>query len=153
LGLLSNARISFGDLDGAIVEGQKALALGQHLDDFAVQAATRFRLGMAYWSLGNYAAGEQVLRENVHRLVGPTGAETYGMLGPAGVLSRLYLILCLVERGEFSAAGPCGAEAVELAELAGNRWGLVCAYIGLGLPHVARGDGAAAIPPLERAMA
>ena len=59
-----------GDHDKAIASGRQARTIAEGLGDFALRVASNFRLGQAYYALGEYRLGIDVLRSNVDELTG-----------------------------------------------------------------------------------
>jgi tetratricopeptide (TPR) repeat protein len=68
------------------------------------------------------------------------------------VACRAWLSLCLAGTGDFAEALAWGTEAVQIAEAVGNPHERVWSGYCLSRVYLARGDGARAIPLLEKAM-
>jgi tetratricopeptide (TPR) repeat protein len=66
--------------------------------------------------------------------------------------TRAWLAWTLTHLGDFDAALTCGREAVRIAELRDDRLSQVVAFGYLALVHLGRGEFAAGIPLLQRAL-
>ena len=141
-----------GDHDKAIASGRQARTIAEGLGDFALRVASNFRLGQAYYALGEYRLGIDVLRSNVDELTGERATQRFGQTGLPSVLSRAWLIWCCVELGEFAEARRRADEAMIIAEGAAHPFDLVVASFGLGVVALRRGDVDAGIAVLERAL-
>jgi tetratricopeptide (TPR) repeat protein len=90
------------------------------------------------------------LRKNIELLVGDLLHDRYNnMAALPSVLSRVWLTLCLAERGEFAEGLALGEEALRIAEAGDSGSSFVLGCAGLGNVWVARGDFARAIAVLE----
>jgi predicted ATPase len=111
--------------DRAFAAGQRALEIGTVLGDVTLQVETRLRLGQVCHARGDYRVGADLLGMN---LVTPTTPTPYrkdesllatisgqrATTGLLSVLSRVWLVSCLAELGEF-ATGLCEGQ-VRLAD-------------------------------------
>jgi len=121
--------------------------------NFAVGVITNFRLGQAHHSLGQYPRAVAYLRKNIELLVGDLLHDRYNnMAALPSVLSRVWLALCLAERGEFAEGLALGEEALRIAETGDPGYSFVLGCAGLGNVCVARGDFDRAIAVLERGL-
>jgi class 3 adenylate cyclase/tetratricopeptide (TPR) repeat protein len=141
-----------GNPDRAIEAGQRALAIAEALGDFGLQVVTNRHLGQAYHTLGDYPQAMDFLRRNVASLEGELLHERFGSPNLPSVISRIYLVWSLAERGEFAEGVVRGEEAVRLAEAADYPISLITAYCGVGILYLRRGDLHQAIPVLERGL-
>ncbi len=71
------------------------------------------------------------------------------MLGLPSVFSRVWLVWCLAERGEFAKAAALGEEALHLAESADDPASRVIANAGIAIQAILQGDGRRAIRAAE----
>jgi tetratricopeptide (TPR) repeat protein len=135
-----------GEPSEAIAAGQRALALAQELDDFAIKVEATYRLGHTYCHLGDYAAASDWLSRCAASLQGDLLHARLGQAIIPSVACRAWLAYCHAERGEFAAGLAAAEEAVSLAE--GERpLDLLGVCHFLGLVYLYRGDleGAAAV--------
>ena len=142
-----------GDYEAAIEYGQRALVHTTASGDIVEQARAQGLLGTVYFSLGDYRRAADVLRQSVATVEGDLRhAGATGILIPS-VRSRSWLVSCLAELGEFTEGMACGAEAVQIAEVAGHLRSAIFAQLRLGTLALRRGDLQHAIFILERAFA
>jgi tetratricopeptide (TPR) repeat protein len=138
-----------GDLDGAVAAGRQALEMVASLDDSTLQAEASYRLGQAYFVMGDFGQAAVVLRGNVEALA-PSAP------GPARyweIVSRAWLAWVLSALGEFAEGKRHGEEALRLAMEEEHRTAPIIAHGGLGLLYLAQGDLEAAVRVLERGLA
>ena len=148
--------------DRALIVGQRALEIGTALGDVTLQVETRLRLGQVCHARGDYRAAADLLGMN---LVAPTAPKPYrkddsllatisserAKTGLLSALSRVWLVWCLAELGEF-ATGLCDGQ-VRLADSSSankDPFQLMLACLAAGRLHVRKGDIAQAIEFLEK---
>jgi class 3 adenylate cyclase/tetratricopeptide (TPR) repeat protein len=143
-----------GDHEHAIRASQRELGAFPALFgwNFALGIATNFRMGQAHHSLGQYARAMDYLRKNVDLLAGDMLHDLCFMAGLPSVLSRVWLALCLAERGELGEGVAIGEEALQIAETGDPGYSFVVACAGLGNVYVTQGDFDHAIEVLERGV-
>jgi tetratricopeptide (TPR) repeat protein len=143
-----------GDHEGAVTYGQNALASATAPGDVRLQVMANYRLGLAYYYLGDYRRAIDCLRENVDALEGDLRHARFGM-GMAGlpsVHSRTFLVYCLAECGEFVERMTHSEDALRIAEAVDHPYSLVFASMALGQLHLCRGACRQAISLFERAL-
>src|SRR4029453_2238025 len=121
-----------GDLDRALVYGQRAHAIATTLGDFPLQVTTNWFLGQVYHGLGEYRQAMDVLRQNVMSIQGEWLRERFGQIVPVAGGSRNRLVFCLAEVGAFAEGSAHGAEAIRIVEAADYSYPLVAAYFSVG---------------------
>ncbi len=139
-----------GDLDRAIQSGESALATAKLQAASPLQVAVYTYLGPAYAALGDYPRAIEILTRAVASLQENPTLEVSGTAGLLSVFSRIYLVYCLAERGEFREGVIYGNEAIRLAETADHPYSLAFAHCGVGTLFLLKGDVRSAIPVLER---
>ena len=92
------------------------------------------------------------LRWNVAALTGELLRERLGLPGLASVLSRNWLVRCLVELGAFAEGRVLGDEAIQMAETADHPFSRGEAYHSVGRLYLRQGDFLKAVPILERGL-
>jgi class 3 adenylate cyclase/tetratricopeptide (TPR) repeat protein len=145
-----------GDHEHAVRAAQRELGALPAMPgswEFALSVATNFRLGQAYHSLGEYPRAMDALRKNVDLISDEALLEPVSMAGLPSVFSRVWLALCLAERGEFAEAIAVAQEAIRIAETGDPGFSLFVGCAGLGNVWVIRGDFDGAIAILERGLA
>ena len=144
---------SLGDLDSAIDAGERARAIAAALDDPALRVSTNVALGRAYYGRGRYASSIECSRETIASLTGDLVYQRSG--GPillASVASRVSLVLCLAELGEFAEGSAQGQEALRIAETVDYPDDRVWAYFGVGRLCAVNGEFDRGIALLEQAL-
>jgi tetratricopeptide (TPR) repeat protein len=142
-----------GEYDRAIVAGQRTLALASTPEDLALRVGAHQHLGLAYLSLGDYRQAMAFLRRNVTCLAGDLRYERFGRLALPSVASRVWLLWCLTELGEFAEAIVPGEEGIRIAEAIDHPVSLINAYAGVGYLYLRQGALDKAFPLLERSLA
>ena len=131
---------------------QKALAMGERLQDVPLQIHAGQYFGLACHALGDYRRASEVLRA-----VTQTPRPERRALGAVPswdahqAISLAWLARCLAEIGEFDEGVLAGRRAVALAEGLEIPYSLTSACIGLGYICLVKGDLDAAGSVLERA--
>jgi class 3 adenylate cyclase/tetratricopeptide (TPR) repeat protein len=140
-----------GDHEHAVRAAQRELGAfsANSAWSFSLATATNLRLGQAHHSLGQYSRAIDSLRKNLEFLEGDLLHERCSMVGLPSVFSRVWLALCLAERGEFGEGLTLGEEALRIAETGDPGYSLFVGCAGLGNVCVARGDFDRAIAVLE----
>ncbi len=82
----------------------------------------------------------ECLRKNVVEIPDDLLLDRLAMYGLPSVFSRVWLALCLAERGEFSEAVAIGDEALRIAETGDPGYSFILASAGLGNVYVIKGD-------------
>jgi tetratricopeptide (TPR) repeat protein len=142
-----------GDLDRAIVSGQRAMALAATLGDVGLQALAHLILGQAYCDAGDYPRAVESLGRNVATLQGDLLYERFGTNGiVVAAISRAWLGLCHAERGTFTEGLAMAEEGLRIAETGNHPFSLIVVYNGVGVVYRRQGNVHRAISMLERAM-
>jgi transcriptional regulator with AAA-type ATPase domain/tetratricopeptide (TPR) repeat protein/class 3 adenylate cyclase len=141
-----------GDPDRAIESGHSALAIAQRLENFLLRVATNTNLGPAYADRGDYRRAIEILTGNIESLPGEVIGEPFGLAGLPSVFSRIYLVGCLTEVGEFNEGLAHGEEGIRIAEAVDHPYSLTFAYFGIGTLFLLKGELQRAIPVLERGL-
>jgi tetratricopeptide (TPR) repeat protein len=134
---------------GALAAGQQALVLATAHGDLALQAEASFRLGMAYWSIGDYGRAAELFRRNVEALEPDTGRPDR----PYQIHSLAWLAEVLSQLGQFAEGRRHGEEALRRATAEGRGIEPMIAPQCLGRLYLAQGDLEAAIRVLDRGLA
>jgi class 3 adenylate cyclase/tetratricopeptide (TPR) repeat protein len=149
---LSQSFVWVGEHDRGVEAGLRALSIATDLQDFTVEMIAKYRLGQAYYSLGDYRRGVEVLQQTVASLTGDQLLQRFGLTTLPSILFRDCLLRCLAELGEFAEGRPRGEEALQIAESVEVSIDLVSASFGTGLLHLRQGRLQSAIALAERAL-
>jgi class 3 adenylate cyclase/tetratricopeptide (TPR) repeat protein len=141
-----------GEVDRAIVYGQRALALAAPLGHVGLQAWAHHILGRAYYDAGDYARAVESLGWNVATLQGDLLYERFGTNVMVAAAARTYLSYCHAERGAFTEGLAMAEEGLRIAETGNQPFSLIEACSGVSAVYWRQGDVQRAIPVLERAM-
>ena len=143
-----------GQFTDARTLAEKALALGEHLQDVPVQSYAGQYFGLACHALGDFRRASELLRV-VTQAPQPEGWR--GALGMVAswdahqAITNAWFARCLAELGEFEEGIAAGRRAVALAEGLNHPYSLTAACMGLGYIELVKGDLDAAGAVLERA--
>jgi tetratricopeptide (TPR) repeat protein len=153
LAYLTNYFTAAGDQDEAIAHGRRALALCTATRDDGLGVMATFFLGLASLCGDRLTDAVQLFQQVVTTLAGARAAERFGEPGPPAQFARAFLGWSLAELGRFDEAVAVGEESLRIAQAIDEPFTLMHGYIGAGIPYLAKGDVARAIPPLERGLA
>ena len=140
-----------GEVDRAIVYGQRTLALAATLGHVGLQARAHLIWGRVYYDAGDYARAVESLGRNVATLQGDLLSERFGTNGSVAASSRSWLSLCHAERGAFTEGLAMAEEGLRIAETVNHPFSLIEACYGVSVVYLRQGDVHRAIPVLERA--
>jgi tetratricopeptide (TPR) repeat protein len=150
---LTLALIHAGRTEEAVRTGQRCGELAGGLEDPILQIVARHQLGQAEWAFGAFRKAAERLRSNIHALKGHTSREHGLGMGPfPAVLSRFYLVRCLIELGKLREATAIIEETLGVADTLDDPWGRVLSYIGMAEVDIHRGDATRAISTSARAL-
>jgi class 3 adenylate cyclase/tetratricopeptide (TPR) repeat protein len=138
-----------GDHDGAIAAGQQALELAAALGDSALQGEASYRLGQAYYIIGDFGRAAELLRWNVETADREVGTPSTDVR----IESRAWLARVLSALGAFAEGRRHGEEALRRATLDGRGITPIVAHGCLGNLYFAQGDLEHAIRVLEPGLA
>jgi tetratricopeptide (TPR) repeat protein len=138
-----------GDLDGAIAAGQQALEIAAALGDSALQVQASYRLGQAYYAIGDFGRAAELLRRNVEAADRESGMPSADLL----IQSQAWLTRTLSALGAFAEGRRHGEEALRLATLEGRGDTPIIAHAWLGDLYCVKGDLEHAIRVLEQGLA
>jgi tetratricopeptide (TPR) repeat protein len=143
-----------GDVDRAIVYGQRTLAVAASLGHVGLQAMAHLILGHAYYDAGDYARAVESLERNVATLQEDLLYERspFGLIGSGAATSRAWLGYCHAELGAFTEGLAMAEDGLRIAETVNSPFDLIDACNGISALYLRQGDVQRAIPVLERAM-
>jgi predicted ATPase/class 3 adenylate cyclase len=147
----TNFRVE-GEVDRAIVYGQRALAVAALLGHVGLQTRAHLSLGYVYYDAGDYARAVESLGRNVATLQGDLLSERFGSDSMVAVTSLAWLSLCHAELGAFTEGLAIAEEGLRLAETVNRTFSLVEACYGVSVVYLRQGEVQRAIPVLERSM-
>jgi DNA-binding SARP family transcriptional activator len=147
--------------DRALAVGRRALEIGTALGDVTLQVETRLRLGQVYHARGDYRAAADLLAKNLIAPVAPTPyrkdesllatiSSQRAKTGLLSVLSRVWLVFCLAELGEFATGLSDGQVRLADSSSPKDPFQVMLACLAAGRLHVRKGDIDLAIQFLEK---
>jgi class 3 adenylate cyclase/tetratricopeptide (TPR) repeat protein len=139
-----------GDYDRAVEAGQRALAIGQAIGDFALGLVANQYLGTSYYYLAEYRRAIELLRRGIESLQSDQNGDRFGQLILPSVQSRAWLTCCHAQLGDFAEGITVGEQGLRIAETVDHQYSRALAYLGLGVLHLLKGDASRAIAVLER---
>jgi tetratricopeptide (TPR) repeat protein len=142
---LTNAFFISGDQAQGLQYGQRALAIGDELGEFPLQADAKLRLGQVHHALGEYPRAIEMLSWPVEMLTGDLLNARFGLPLIFSVGCRAWLARALSEMGQFETGLRRADEAVHIAEATGHTYSLAVAHWSVGHLHLRQGE-------LERAI-
>ncbi|MBI3030616.1 MAG: AAA family ATPase [Candidatus Rokubacteria bacterium] len=152
---LANGFYLIGDLERAAEAAGEARAIAAALDDLPLEATASYYLGQAYQGLGDYRRAAEALRWNVKALEAVPVADRLDRsrrLGRLFIVSRQWLVLTLLELGEFAEALPLAEDNERLADkLQQAELGIGVGFAS-GLLHIRRGEPQRVVSMLERGL-
>ena len=143
---------TFDDLDAAIVAGNRAFNIAQHLDNLKLRILAASYLAQSRYYQGEYRQVVEFAKENLALLPADWVHEYFGMAVPASIFGRAWLVLSLAELGRFGEARRFGEEAIELAEPTQHPHTVGWAHFPSSILHVFKGDWVPARRLLERCI-
>jgi tetratricopeptide (TPR) repeat protein len=129
--------------------GQQALDLAAELGDSALQGEASLRLGLVYYTSGDFGRAAELLQQSVEAADQESSMPRTDM----PIQSRAWLTRTLGQLGAFAEGRRHGEKALHLAMLAGRGATPITAHGCLGELYLAQGDLERAIRVLEQGLA
>ena len=142
-----------GRPEEAAKAGEKALAIARACSDLPLQVVTNLPLGLIHHTQGDYPRAMGYFDWNASQLDGPLLKQRFGLFVLPSTFSRSFSAWCLAEMGEFMHAVSAGEGAVRISLEAEHQFSCGCAFLGMGVVHLRKGDIPLAISALEKALA
>jgi class 3 adenylate cyclase/tetratricopeptide (TPR) repeat protein len=140
-----------GELEQAVIAGQRARAIASALNDFSLQISTNVRLGQAYFAAGEFRRAAELFEWNIAKLEDDRADQPLGLPLLPSAFSRDRLGWCLATIGEFTAARRTLKQGVVIAESLNHPYTLGNLYCSVGWACMLQGDLENAISWVERA--
>jgi tetratricopeptide (TPR) repeat protein len=142
-----------GELDEAVAIGTRALEMAGRLGDLRLRILTTSYLEQAQYYRGEYQRVVELATDALAVLPADWIYEHFGMVAPASVYARSWLVISLAELGTFGEAAEHAAEAISLAEPTHHAYTIGLAHRAAGTLHLLEGDWATARSLLEHGVA
>jgi tetratricopeptide (TPR) repeat protein len=150
---MTNTNSLLGELDEAVATGTRALEIARRLGDFGLRISTTTLLQQAHYYRGDYVRVVELASENLAAVPADQVHEHFGLVVPASIYDRYWLVRSLVELGRFAEAAQYAAEALKLAEPAHLASTVGRVHLTAGWFHLHKGDWAEARPLIEHGIA
>jgi transcriptional regulator with AAA-type ATPase domain/tetratricopeptide (TPR) repeat protein len=136
----------------AVSAGEEALALARATGNNAIERDATLYMGIVHGAMGSYGRAVELLRASLaaYELADEKLSARERVVGRP--TARTYVARYLAELGELRQAGDHANAGMKEAETGPNPWLLATCYFGKGSVELRRGDFAAAISLLERAV-
>ncbi|HEU4342093.1 MAG TPA: AAA family ATPase, partial [Candidatus Binatia bacterium] len=141
-----------GELDEAVATGTRALEMAGRLGDLRLRILTTSYLEQAQYYRGEYERVVELATDALAVLPADWIYEHFGMVAPASVYARSWLVISLAELGRFAEAAEHSAEAIRLAEPTHHAYTIGLAHRAAGTFHLLAGDWAKARSLLEHGI-
>jgi class 3 adenylate cyclase/tetratricopeptide (TPR) repeat protein len=142
-----------GELDEAVATGTRALEMAGRLGDLRLRIPTTSYLEQAQYYRGEYKRVVELATDALEALPADWVYEHFGMVAPASVYARSWLVISLAELGRFGEAAEHASEAIRLAEPTQHAYTIGLAHRAAGTLHLLEGDWATARSLLEHGVA
>jgi tetratricopeptide (TPR) repeat protein len=142
-----------GEFDEAVTTGTRALVMAGRLGDLRLRILTTSYLEQAQYYRGEYERVVELATGALAVLPADWVYEHFGMVAPASVYARSWLVISLAELGKFGEAAEHAAEAIRLAEPTHHAYTIGLAHRAAGTLHLLAGDWPKARSLLEYGIA
>jgi tetratricopeptide (TPR) repeat protein len=141
-----------GDLDEAVVTGTHALEIAERLGDLRLRIPTTSYLEQAHYYRGEYERVVGLAMDALAILPADWVDENFGMIAPASIYARSWLVMSLAELGRFAEALEHGSEGIRLAEATQHAYTIGLAHRAAGTLHLLKGEWVEARSVLEHGI-
>jgi class 3 adenylate cyclase/tetratricopeptide (TPR) repeat protein len=141
-----------GDLDEAVVIGTRALDIARRLDDVKLRIPITSYLEQAHYYRGEYERVVELAADALAVLPADWVYENFGMIAPASVYARSWLVMSLAELGLFDEAIEHATEAIRIAETTKHAYTIGLAHRAAGTLYLLKGDWTNARSLLEHGV-
>ena len=150
---MTSAHSILGELDEALVTGNRALGIAGSLGDLRLRILATTYLEMAHYYRGEYERAVELATDNLAVLPADWVYENLGIAAPPSVYDRAWLVQSLAELGRFAEAAEPQAEALRIAEPTRHAFTVGLANRAARTLHLLRGDWAKARSLFEQEIA
>jgi class 3 adenylate cyclase/tetratricopeptide (TPR) repeat protein len=142
-----------GELDEAVATGTRALDMAGRLGDLRLRILTTSYLEQAQYYRGEYERVVELATDSLAVLPTDWVYEHFGMVAPASIYARSWLVISLAELGRFAEASAHAAEGIRLAEPTHHAYTIGLAHRAAVTLYLIAGDWAKARSLLEHGVA
>jgi class 3 adenylate cyclase/tetratricopeptide (TPR) repeat protein len=141
-----------GELDEAVATGTRALEMAGRLGDLRLRILTTSYLEQAQYYRGEHERVVELATDALAVLPPDWIYEHFGMVAPASVYARSWLVISLAELGRFSEAAEHAAKAIRISEATHHAYTIGLAHRAAGTLHLLAGDWPKARSLLEQGV-
>jgi class 3 adenylate cyclase/tetratricopeptide (TPR) repeat protein len=142
-----------GEMNEAVATGTRALEMAGRHGDLKLRILTTSYLEQAQYYRGEYARVVDLATDALAVLPADWVYQHFGMVAPASVYARAWLVISLAELGRFREAAEHAAEAIRIAEATHHAYTIGLAHRAAGTLHLLAGDWPKARSLLDHAIA
>ena len=142
---------AMGDYASAVDAAERALAIGNELEDLRLKVEASLQLGYIYHLVGDHRRAIEFLTRTSESVQTATIDARLAVF--FYVFSRVSLLWSLADLGQFAQAATRADEAMAMAEASGHPYGVVSTCFSTGYLYLRKGDLPRAIAALERSLA
>ena len=151
---MASAYAHFGELDQAVVAGNRTLEIARRLGDVTLRTVGANALEQAHYYRGDYARVVELALDNLAALPADEQLRDYRLdIAPPSINDRYWLMLNLAQLGRFAEATAYESEAIRFAEATQNPSMIAYLHSGAGTLHINAGDWTGARSRVERGIA
>ena len=147
---MTNIHYLFGELDEAVVSGDRALAIARMLGGIELGVLATSMLEHVYYLQGEYARVVELATDNLAGLSDDFVYQNFRNAVETSLYDRCWLVMSLAQLGSFEGAARYESEVIGLAEPARQTYALAIAHRAAAILHLLKGDWAQARSLIER---
>jgi tetratricopeptide (TPR) repeat protein len=151
LSAISNCHILMGEPRRAAETGLRALSIAEASSDIRSKIIATAVLGQSYYGLGDYRRVVHLFAPLAKYYTGEREHDTFGMIYPMAIWSRVFLSSSLARLGRFPESMIYADEAVRMVEALAQPPSLSLAYWMCADARLQRGESESALAAAERA--
>ena len=148
--LVTGVQNDLGELDDALLTGTRALEIADRHGDLKLRILSMSYLEEAHWYRGEYERVVELATDALAILPADWNHEYLGMITPASVYARIWLVQSLAELGRFREGAEHAAEVTRLAEQTHHAYTIGVAYFSASQLRILEGDWVKARPLTNR---
>jgi class 3 adenylate cyclase/tetratricopeptide (TPR) repeat protein len=152
-GYMTNLFWEMGEQDRAVKSGLRALEIATSLSHGEIGDLAQRYLGRSYHAMGDYRRAIEVFAQSLDPRAAAVARKQSDTDGPSGVLTRIFLMLSLIELGRFNEAISLGADALGIAERLDHPFSISAANSAMGRVYLRKGEFESAVCVLEKSLA
>lgn len=149
--LMASLNCLHAELDEALANGTRALAIAERIRDSASRIVAVTHLTMVYYYRCEYERVVELARANLAAIL--AGPLHYAANVPGPIYVQRWALRSLTELGRFAEAAPYADEVLQLAESTQDAYAVGMAHVTAGWCLLAKGDWTRARPLVERGAA